>query len=101
MIRAFMKSPLPNSLAVVVLIGLIAAWVLSLILAMRARPVDTERGRYTWLLPVFALLGFPAMVDLLQTTGIALFFAAIVFIVFAADFIVPILKATGQSSGGL
>lgn len=95
-----MKSPLPNTLAVAVLVGLIVAWVLSLILAMRDKPIDTN-GRYTWLLAVFSLLGFPAMVDLLQTSGIALLFAAIIFVVFAANFIVPILKATRQSSGAL
>ncbi len=101
MIRAFMRSPLPNTLAVVVFIALIVAWVLSLILAIREKRIDTDKGWYTWLLPVFALLGFPAMVDLLQTSGIALFFAALVFLVFVADLIVPILKVTRQSSAGI
>ena len=98
MIRAFMRSPLPNSLAIVVLIALIVSWVTSLVLAMRDRPVDTEKGRYDWLLVVFSLLGFPAMVDLLQTSGIALFFAGLVFVVFVANLIMPILKITRQSS---
>src|SRR5512140_531893 len=100
MIRAFMRSPLPNTLAVLVLAGLIIAWITSLLWAMRNKPVETEKGPYTWLLPLFALLGLPAMVDLLQTSGIALAFAALVFLVFAADFIVPILKITRRPSSG-
>jgi uncharacterized membrane protein len=91
---------LPNSLAVLVLVGLIVAWVTSLLLAMRENPVETKRGWLAWLLPVMALLGFPAMVDLLQTSGIALAFAAVTFAVFVADFIVPILHNTEQSKRG-
>ncbi len=68
---------------------------------MRAKPVDTETSRLTWFLPVLALLGFPAMIDLLQTTGIALLFAAIVFVVFVFNLLLPILKVTHQSSGAL
>src|SRR5512138_1441594 len=97
MIRIFMKSPLPNSLAVLVLIGLIIAWVISLLMALRDKPIDMQKGWFAWLLPVAALLGFPAMVDLLQTSGIALAFAALIFVVFVADFIVPILHNTEQS----
>ncbi len=98
MIHAFMKDPLPNSLAIVVWVALIVAWVMSLVLALRERPIDTEKGSYTWLLPVFALLGIPAFIDLLQTSGIALAFAAVLALVFLANIVVPILKVTGSSS---
>ncbi len=98
MIHAFMKSPLPNTLALVVWIALIVAWVLSLILALREKPINTEHGSYTWVLSAFALLGIPAFVDLLQTSGIALAFAAVLALVFLANIVVPILKASGSSS---
>ena len=98
MIRTFMRSPLPNTLAVVVLLALIAAWIVSLVLALREKPVSTEKGAYTWLLSVFALLGIPAFIDLLQTSGIALAFAAVLAVVFLLNIAVPILKVTGDSS---
>ncbi len=101
MIHAFMKDPLPNSLAIVVWIALIVAWVMSLILALREKPIDTEKGSYTWLLSAFAVLGIPAFIDLLQTSGIALGFAAVLALVFLANIVAPILKATGSSPSPL
>ncbi len=98
MIRAFLRSPLPNTLAVVVLVALIVTWITSLILSMRDKPIDTNRGWYAILLPAFSLLGIPAFIDLLQTSGIALAFAVVVFLVFLLNIFMPILKMSGRST---
>jgi uncharacterized membrane protein len=50
------------------------------------------------LLPVFTLLGIPATLDLLQTSGVAFIFAVIVFIVFLLNIMIPILRASGKLS---
>lgn len=98
MIRAFLRSPLPNTLAIVVLVALIITWITSLILSMRDKPIDSNRGWYAVLLPAFSLLGIPAFTDLLQTSGIALAFALVVFVVFLLNIFMPILKTSGRSS---
>ena len=98
MINTFMKSPLNNSLAVIVLIALVVTWFTSIILSLRDTPVKTDKGWYAMLLPLFSILGLPATVDLLQTKGITALFAAVVFIVFLLNIIVPILKISGKSS---
>lgn len=96
MIDTFMKSPLPNTLAVIVLLALVVSWLVSVLLSMRDIPVSTEKGWFVYLLPAFSVLGLPATLDLLQTKGITFFFAAIVFIVFILNIIVPILKIAGK-----
>jgi len=98
MINIFMKSPLTNSLAVVVLIALVITWFTSIILSLRDAPVKTDKGWYAMLLPLFTLLGIPATIDLLQTKGITVLYAAVVFIIFLLNIIVPILRITGKSS---
>lgn len=101
MIRTFMRSPLPNSLAVVVLIALIVAWVTSLMLAMREKPVEEDRGWHAWLLLVGGVIGLPALVDLVQTTGIALVFALFVIAVFVIEIAVQVMRLGGRSSNAL
>ncbi len=98
MINKFMEDPLANSLAVVVLAALIIAWVTSLILSLRNAPVRTDKGWFAWLLPVFAVLGIPGTLDLLRTGGITSVFAAVTFIVFVLNIVVPILHMRGKSS---
>ncbi|MFN8411503.1 MAG: vitamin K epoxide reductase family protein [Anaerolineales bacterium] len=98
MIDIFMKSPLPNTLAVIVLLALIVTWFTSIAFSMRDVPIHTEKGWYAKLLPIVSLLGIPAALDLIQTKGIAFVFAAIVFIVLLLNFIFPILKISGKSS---
>ncbi|HMU91978.1 MAG TPA: vitamin K epoxide reductase family protein [Anaerolineales bacterium] len=98
MINIFMKSPLPNTLAVIVLLALIITWVTSIVLSMRDVPVETEKGWYANLLPIFSILGIPAVLDLLQTKGVTFVFAAIVFTVLLLNIVVPILKIYGKSS---
>lgn len=96
MIAAFMKSPLPNTLAVLTLAALIVSWLASIILSMGDTPVRTQKGWFAWLLPLFSLLGLPATLDLLQTKGMTFFFAAIVFLVFVLNILIPILKLLGK-----
>ena len=98
MIDIYMKSPLPNTLAVAVLIALIITWFTSIVLSMRDVSIQAEKGWYAKLLPLFSILGTPAVVDLIQTKGITLVFATVVFIVLLLNVIVPILKITGKSS---
>jgi len=98
MLNIFMKSPLPNTLAVAVLIALIFTWFVSVILALRDTPVQTDSGWFAYLLPVFSLLAFPAFWDLLQTDGIAFLSAVIVLVVFILNVIIPILKIAKRST---
>src|SRR5512139_3580542 len=98
MIDRFMRAPLENSLAVIVLIALIITWLTSLILALRNAPVRTDKGWYAWLLPIFALLGIPGTLDLLRSGGIASLFATITFVVFILNIVIPIFHMRGTSS---
>src|SRR5688572_10016946 len=98
MTETFMKSPLANSLAVIVLTALIISWIISIVLTMGNAPVSTARGWFSKLLPVVAALGLPAALDVLQTRGASFVFAMIVFIVFMLNIIIPILRTTGKSS---
>lgn len=98
MIDKFMRDPLGNTLAVIVLIALIITWFSSLMFVLRNDPVRTDRGGYAWLLPIFAFLGIPGTLDLLRTGGIATIFAAITLLVFVLNIVVPILHMQGKSS---
>lgn len=93
-----MRSPLPNTLAVVVLIALIVTWFTSVVLTLNGRSDSLETSWFGKLLPAFSILGIPAAVDLLQTKGITFVFAAIVSIVLALNIIVPIFKIYWKSS---
>lgn len=98
MINTFMKSPPANSLAVLVLIALVITWITSLLLSLRDVPVRTDKGWYAASLPLFSLLGIPAALDLLQIKGVELLFAAIVFVVFLLNIVIPVLRMIGKSS---
>jgi uncharacterized membrane protein len=98
MIDKFMRAPQGNTLAVLVFIALIISWIISLILGLSSHPISTDKGWYAKLPPIFALLGIPATLDLIQTTGITFLFAAIVFVVLVLNIIIPILKNTGKFS---
>src|ERR1041385_3925398 len=101
MIDNFMRSPQANTLAVLVFIALVITWIISLILSLGNRPFSTDKGWYAGLISVFALLGVPAVFDLIQTTGIALLFASIVFIALMLNIIIPILRITEKFSYSL
>lgn len=92
----FMRSPLPNTLAVIVLIALISTWLISIIRSMGQSPVEAEKGWFAFLLPAFSILGIPAAVDLLQTKGATALYAGVVFIVFVLNILIPILRITGK-----
>ena len=101
MIDKFMRNPATNSLAVVVLAALIVSWVLSVILISKDTPVSVGRGWYTKLMLLFSLLGVPAVLDLIQTNGIALAFAVITFLILALNIVVLLLHIMGRISHGL
>src|SRR5215510_14605013 len=97
----FMRDPQSNTLAVLVLIALIIVILVLLRTMLKDEAVDTHKGWYAWLLPAFTLLGIPAVLNLIQTTGVAFIFAVIVFIVILLNIIVPILGISGKSSHSL
>ena len=98
MIDKFMREPPANSLAVLVLIALIITWLVSLALSLRDDPISTDKGWYAKLLPIIAFLGIPAVLDLVQTTGVIFLFATTVFVILVLNIVIPILRITGKSS---
>jgi uncharacterized membrane protein len=96
MINAFMRSPLPNTLAVLTLLALLIAWISSIVLSLRGEPVKTGGGWFAMLLPLFSLLGIPAVLDLLQAGGLAPLYGVVAFVVFAANIAVPIVRMRGK-----
>ena len=101
MLTKFMLHPFPNTLAVIVLIVLIFSWITSIILALRDAPTSFHRDRYTWLMLVFSLPGLPAIMDVLQTSGIALVLAVIASVIFVLNIVVLILKLARKTSHDL
>src|SRR5512139_2372560 len=101
MIDKFMTHPLPNTLAVIVLLALIFSWLTSLLLALRDEPVASDAGWYGWWILVVSVMGLPGIFDLLQTTGIAFIFAVIASLAILANVVVQILRLVGSSSHGL
>jgi uncharacterized membrane protein len=97
MIDIFMRSPLPNTLAVIVLIALISTWLISIIRSMGQDPVEADKGWFAFLLPAFSVLGIPAAVDLVQTKGATAVYAGVVLIVFVLNILIPILRITGKT----
>jgi len=97
MTDVFMRSPLPNTLAVIVLIALISTWLISIIRSMGQDPVEADKGWFGFLLPAFSILGIPAAVDLLQTKGATALYAVVVFVVFVLNILIPVLRITGKT----
>jgi uncharacterized membrane protein len=98
MIDKFMRDPLGNTLAVIVLIALIITWLPSLVLTLRHALVRPDKGWFAWLLPTFTVLGIPATLDLLQTGGMTFLFAAITLVIFVLNIVIPILRMQAKSS---
>ena len=98
MIQNFMKDPVANTLAVIVLVALIVSWIISLAIILKDSPVHAAKGWHNKLLPIFALLGIPAALDLLQTSGLTLFLATIVTIALILNIVVPLLRLAEKSS---
>jgi uncharacterized membrane protein len=101
MIDIFLRSPVANTLAVIVLMALTTSWFTAILSLIKDIPVQTEKGFFAGLLPAFSLLGVPAALDLLQTKGITFLFAAIVLFIFILNCIIPILKIFRKSSHAL
>jgi uncharacterized membrane protein len=98
MINMFMKDPLANSLAVIVLIALVFCWIASLAIILKDSRVDGAQSWHNKLLPVFALLGLPAALDLLQTSGLTLALATVATLVLILNIVIPILRLTRKST---
>jgi uncharacterized membrane protein len=101
MIDKFMLHPLPNTLAVLVLLALIFSWFTLVILAVSGSSTSFGKGWYTRLMLVVSVLGVPAIFDLLQTTGIALMFAVIASLVIVLNIAVLMLRLAGNTLYGL
>ncbi len=97
MINAFLKDPLANTLAVIVLIALVVSWIASLAIILKDKPVHAAKSWHNKLLPIFALLGIPAALDLLQTSGLEFFLAMIATIALLLNIAVPLLRTTEKS----
>lgn len=96
-------SALQNDLlAVIVLVALIFSAVMSVYFIFRSNREITSIGSYRILLPLLSMLGFPAALDLIQTTGNIKFFAIFVFIILILNLILPIIdylrKTPAQSA---
>ena len=89
-------------LAVIVLVALIFTAVMSVYYIFKSNREITSIGFYRLLLPLLALLGIPAALDLIQTTGNIKFFAIFVFIILILNLILPIIdylrKTPAQSA---
>lgn len=97
MLDKFMSHPLPNTLAVIVLIVLIFSWFTSIVLALKDTPISISMSWYAKLMLMFSLLAIPAMFDLLQTSGIAFVFATIACLAIIVNIIVLIMLLAKKS----
>lgn len=96
-LSAFQK----DTLAVIVLAVLIIGGITSLILMRSIKPVPTTKSWYTGLFPILALLGLPAIIDLLQTDGITRIFAFVVLLVLLVNMIISVLTFTQKLHSSL
>jgi uncharacterized membrane protein len=94
----FMLHPLPNTLAVVVLLALIVSWLTSLVMVLKNEPIEFEKGWYPKLTLAFSLLSVPALFDLLQASGIALVFSMIASLAITVNIVVLVLRLSEKSS---
>ena len=95
-VQNFQRDRVANSLAVLVLAALLFSLLLSLVTALRAFPPDLHHGWYTPLLLVFTLLGIIPVLDLLQTSGIALFLALVAALALVLNALAALQIITGK-----
>jgi uncharacterized membrane protein len=98
MLDKFMLHPLPNTLAVIVLSALIFSWFTSITLALKDTSVSFHQSWYTWLMLVFSLFGIPAIIDILQTSGVAFVFAVIASLIIVLNIAVLIMQLAKKTS---
>jgi uncharacterized membrane protein len=91
----------PDILTIIVLIVLIISGITAVVLMLRRKPIPTTKSGYIGLLPVLALLGLPAIIDLLQTSGVTGIFAFAVLIVLLLNMIIPVLAFTQKSPSAI
>ena len=77
--------------AVIVLVALIFTAVMSVYYIFKSNREITSIGFYRLLLPLLALLGIPAALDLIQTLGYIKFLAGFVFMVFILNLLLPLV----------
>jgi len=82
MATRFNQDRAANSLAVAVLAALIISLILSLVVALGEAPLPGGRSWYSALWLLFTLLGAPAVIDLLRTSGLTFVLALVVAIAF-------------------
>lgn len=97
MISNFMKDPITNGLAVIVLIALVVSFIGSLSLMLRESPISKGKSWYSGLLFFFPLLGLPSALDLIQSGGLASVLAGVFFVTLALSIVMPILLLTKKS----
>jgi uncharacterized membrane protein len=101
MLQTFMKDPLANTLAVIVLVALVISWIVSLAIILKDSSVHDAKSWHNKLLPIFTILGLPAALDLLQTSGLTLFLASIVTLALILNIVIPLMRLAGKSSSNL
>jgi uncharacterized membrane protein len=101
MIDKFLKNPLTNTLAVIVLITLVVAWVVAILLISKDTSVSTGKSWFTKMILGFTLPGIPAVLDLLQTNGEALIFAAIGSLALVVNIVILMLLIAEKTSNFL
>lgn len=85
-------SALQNDLlAVIVLAALVSSAAMSVYFIFKSNHEITSIGCYRILLPLLSLLGFPAALDLIKTTGNIKFFAIFVFVILMLNLLLSTL----------
>lgn len=90
-----------NPLAAIVLAALIISEIASLLLMARKTPIPVVNSWHAGGLTLGAVLGLPAVVDLLQTSGLPVVFAAVVLLALVLTIIASVLNFTQKSPHAL
>jgi uncharacterized membrane protein len=98
-LQKFQQDPLANTVAVIVLAALLISLIASLVITLSSGPAPAAKSGFTAALLVFALLGIPSILDLLQTQGLTFVLALIVTAIFAIQIAAPLLLLAGKGEG--
>jgi uncharacterized membrane protein len=101
MIFNFLRDPVANTQAVIVLVALVICLIASLVLTLRDRPVSTGKNGYTILLLIFSVLTLMPLFNLLQTQGLTLVLTLVTTLTVLANMVAAVLTLNGNLSGGL
>ncbi len=86
-----------NPLAAMVLAALVISEIASLLLMGRKTPIPVVKSWHAGGLALWAVFGLPAIVDLLQTRGLPVVFAAVVLLALVLTIIASVLNFTQKS----